>query len=370
MFSSRMQIGMYLGLVLVAVSGCGNDGSGDPSNGVARVGDTVIPVSAFEAQLATASPEAGAAPVRYDPPDFARCVAARRRAPPPSSDPPPAAAQLRKQCRREYEQRKPLAMQSAVQAEWIRQEADKHGIEVSAGTVRRAFRTLRRSTWREPGAYRRFLEASGATEADFLGQIRRSLLYEKLSNRAKAAAEPPSDEQVRTYYERNRAQFDQPASRELRLIVAKTQRAGEQAKRALEQGRSWTSVSKEYSTSADVSNGGEPVRYSRGGLLTDLDDEVFSAREGVVNGPVKARFGWSVFAVGKTYPASRRSLPSVRAELEQALLASAQQRAVDRFAKRFRATYRDKTTCADDFRVAECSNAPPAKGRAAQAANG
>jgi foldase protein PrsA len=89
-----------------------------------------------------------------------------------------------------------------------------------------------------------------------------------------------------------------------------------------------------------------------------LDDAVFEAKKGQLEGPVKTQFGWYVFEVDKITPASQQSLEQSKDTIRNLLRSERQQKALDEFVKDFREDYRDKTECADDFRIEECSNAP------------
>src|SRR5947208_14831736 len=88
----------------LVVAGCGDS---VPSNGVAKVGDTVITKAEFDHWLnAAAHQQAAAAPgtpvVVPDPPNFTNCVAAKQKQPLPKGTPAPRASDLKSQCQQEY----------------------------------------------------------------------------------------------------------------------------------------------------------------------------------------------------------------------------------------------------------------------------
>jgi hypothetical protein len=62
--------------------------------------------------------------------------------------------------------------------------------------------------------------------------------------------------------------------------------------------------------------------------------------------------------VTKITPASQQSLEQSRDTIKNLLRSQRQQKALDAFIKDFREQYKDETNCADDYRVAECKNAP------------
>src|SRR5437764_14200208 len=93
-----------LGALALVVAGCGDS---VPSNGVAKVGDTVITKAEFNHWLnAFAHQQAAAAPgtpvVAPDPPNFTNCIAAKQKQPLPKGTPAPRPADLKNQCQQEY----------------------------------------------------------------------------------------------------------------------------------------------------------------------------------------------------------------------------------------------------------------------------
>jgi foldase protein PrsA len=116
---------------------------------------------------------------------------------------------------------------------------------------------------------------------------------------------------------------------------------------------------KKYSIDeASKAQGGKLPAVSKGQNEKAFDDAIFSARKGEIEGPVKTQFGWYVFEVQKVTPASQQSLEESRETIKNLLKSQGQQKALDTFIKNFREDYKDDTNCADDYRVAECKNAP------------
>ncbi len=65
-----------------------------------------------------------------------------------------------------------------------------------------------------------------------------------------------------------------------------------------------------------------------------------------------------MFQVVKITPASQQSLDQSRDTIKNLLRSQRQQKTLDAFIKDFREEYKDETNCSDDYRVAECKNAP------------
>jgi foldase protein PrsA len=343
------------------LSACGND---VPPNAVAKVGDETITQDEFNKWVSTAvkSQAQGGPAAVPDPPDFKKCVAAKKKAPAPTGQAKQSDAALKKQCKTEYDTLKREVMQFLIQAEWVQQEADKRNIEVSDKAVRKSFEDQKKQAFPTDKAYKQFLKTSGMTETDILFRVKLSQLQQKLTQKVTEDAKKVSDADVQQYYEKNQKRFAQPERRDLRVVLTKTEAKAQQAFQALDGGQGWKDVVKQYSIDeASKAQGGKLPAVAKGQQDKAFEDAAFAASKGELKGPVKTQFGWYVFEVQKITPASQQSLEQSRDTIKNLLRSERQQKALDAFIKDFREEYKDKTNCSDDFRVAECKNAPKEK---------
>src|SRR3954447_5342515 len=233
-----------VGFGTAAVSGCGND---VPPNGVATVGDTVIKKAEFDKWLGIAAKgqsQGGAASVP-DPPDFAKCVAARQRQPLPKGSKQPSASQVKKQCKQQYDQLKGQVMQFLVQAQWVQQESKAKGVNISDADVRRSFEDQKKSAFGgSEKKYQTFLAGSGMSEQDILFRVKLDTLQQKLTQKVTENKVKITDADVSRYYDKNKKRFAQPERRNLNVVLTKTQAKAKQAKAAVQKGQSWKSVAK------------------------------------------------------------------------------------------------------------------------------
>jgi foldase protein PrsA len=347
------------GLGVVVVAGCGND---VPPDAVAKVGDSVITQDEFDQWMETASAgqaQGAAAPAAPDPPDFKRCVASRKEQPVPKGQEPPSDSQLKKQCEQEFDQLKTEVMQFLIQSEWVQQEAAEQGVEVSDKEVKRSFEQQKKQAFPTDKAYQQFLKTSGMTEEDILFRVKLDQLQQKLTQKVTKDAQKVTNADVEQYYNKNKERFAQPERRDLLVVLTKTEARAQQAKNALDDGESWRSVVRQYSIDeASKAQGGKLPAVAEGQQERALDEAVFAARKGQIEGPVKTQFGWYVFEVDKVTPASQQTLEQSRETIRNLLRSQGQQKALDDFIKDFRENYKEETKCADDYRVAECENAP------------
>jgi foldase protein PrsA len=342
-----------------AIVACGSESV--PSGSVAKVGDEEITQEEFDKWLKTAvSGQAqGAAAVVPDPPQFTKCVAAKKKAPVPKGQKQQSDAALKKQCEQEYDTLKREVMLFLIQAEWVEQEAEEQGVEVSDASVKKSFEDQKKQAFPTDKAYNEFIKTSGMTEEDILFRVKLNELQQKLTQKITEEASKVTDEDIEGYYEKNKRRFAQPERRDLRVVLTKTEAKAKQARDALDDGQPWKQVVKEYSIDeASKAQGGLLPAVAKGQQDKALDDAVFQAKKGELEGPVKTQFGWYVFEVDKVTPASQQSLEQSKDTIKNLLRSERQQKTLDEWIKDFREDYREQTECADDYRIEECSNAP------------
>ena len=343
-----------------AIVACGGSDS-VPSGSVATVGDEEITQEEFDKWLKTAvSGQAqGAETVVPDPPEFTKCVAAKKDAPVPKGQKPQSDAALKKQCQQEYDTLKREVMLFLIQAEWVKQEAEEQGVEVSDASVRKSFEDQKKQAFPTDKAYNEFIKTSGMTEEDILFRVKLNELPQKLTQKVTEDATKVTDADIEAYYEKNKRRFAQPERRDLRVVLTKTEAKAEQARNALGDGQPWKKVVNQYSIDeASKAQAGLLPAVAKGQQDKALDDAVFQAKKGQLEGPVKTQFGWYVFEVSKITPQSQQSLDQSKDTIRNLLRSERQQKALDEFVKEFREDYREQTECAEDFRIEECSNAP------------
>jgi len=346
----------------LAVTGCG----GVPSNGVAKVGDTTITKSQFNHWLAAAAkqqaqsqPGAPTSAAVPDPPNFTKCIAEKQQQPLPSGAQKPPVAQLKAQCKQEYDGLTMQTMQFLISAEWLQQEAKKRGVKVSDAQVRTSFESQKRQAFPKEADYQKFLQRSGRTEQDLLFQVKLSVLTNQLQAKVVQGKSTVTQAQISAYYAKNRQRFAQPESRDLLVVLTKTQAKAKQALSQLQAHKAWKDVVKKFSVdTASKAQGGKLPGVTKGTQERAFDTAIFTAKKGQLKGPVKTQFGYYVFQVTKITPASQQTLAQATDTIRNLLKSQGQQKALNDFVKDFQKTYRDKTECAKGYVTTQCKNGP------------
>ena len=352
---------------LLALTACGGDSV--PSNAVAKVDDAVIEKRTFDhwmqiAAISSQGPTQGAAKPKVSipqPPEFTECVAQKKTtAPKPAKgQPQPKDEDLKAQCKQEYEGLRDQVMQLLIQNEWVTREAEQQNVEVTDAEVKKAFEEQKKQSFPKPKDYENFLKTSGFTEEDILFRVRLEQLSTKLREKVTKGKDQVSDEQIKTYYDKNKQRFAQPERRDLRIVLTKDKAKADEAKAALEGGDTWKSVAKEFSIDqASKNQGGTLLAVAKGQQEPALDKAVFAAKKSELTGPVKTQFGWYVFSVQKITPASQQTQEQAAQTIKGILASENQQKALDAFIKDFQKEWKEKTNCRKGYVTQDCKNAP------------
>ncbi len=347
-----MALGAFF-VVAVAVTGCG---SGTPGNSVADVAGNPITVQQFNHWMyVAAKSQAAQSPgqpviVPNDPPNFNNCIAQARKEIPSLAK--TATKTLRSDCKQLFTSLSGQVMDFLIKAYWYQADANKLGVKVTDAEVNKAFTTARDQQFPGGKGFSTFLSQTGQTEADIVYRFRINEVVQKL---AAKHSKKVTQADIQSYYNSHSSQFGTQESRNIRVVLAKTQADATAAKAALGKGQSWTTVAKKYST--------DPTTKNTGGLLNGvtksqadpaLASVAFSAPVNKLMGPVKGQFGYYVFEVIKITPATHQTLAQATALIRQQLStqqSQSAQTAVDNKAKK---DWLSQTTCRSQYAMADC----------------
>jgi foldase protein PrsA len=340
-------------VVGVAVAGCGSDVPGDS---VADVAGNPITTQAFNHWMYVAAKSQQAQSpgspviVPTDPPNFDHCVAQVRATLPNLAKAP--AAQLRKDCAQLFKSLSSQVMDFLVKGYWYQAQAAKLGIKVSDAQVQKAFNAAKAQQFQTPAQFQTFLSQTGQTLQDILFRFRINQLFMKLIAKNQVKVTPAT---IQRYYETHLTQFGTPASRNIRIVLTKTQAQANAAKQALASGQSWDAVAKKYSTDpTSKNNGGLLPNVTKGQEDQALDQAAFSAQLNKLGGPVKGQFGYYVYEVTKINKATQQSLAQATPLIQQTLQGQQQTNSQSALDTAVRKAWLSQTNCRSDYAMADC----------------
>jgi foldase protein PrsA len=349
-----------LGAVFFAVLGLAACGGGIPGNAVVQVGGTPITKATFEHWISVAASSTagttGAKPVVPDPPNYTACIAhLEATAPKPTKgQSKPTAAELKSECEQQYKSLQQEVLGFLISSSWVLGEAESLGVKVSDKEVKKEFEKIKNEQFTQPGEFQKFLASSGQTVSDLLLRVKLNMLSTKIQQKI-SKKKAVSQAEVEKYYNEHKSQYGTPEKRDVRIVLTKTEAQAKEAKKEIESGKSFASVAKSKSidpTSKDT--GGELKDVVKGEEEKALSEAIFSAKKGVLGGPVKTPFGYYIYEVTATTPGSQQTLAQSQAAIKQQLAATGQQTALSKFVKEFRKKWEAKTECRSDYMVQDC----------------
>jgi foldase protein PrsA len=349
---SLLALGAFF-VVAIAAAGCG---SSVPGDSVADVAGNPITSQAFNHWMyVAAKSQAAQSPgqpviVPNDPPNFNNCVAQVRKQIPSLAK--TATTTIRSDCKQLFTSLSSQVMDFLIKAYWYQADANKLGVKVTDAEVQKAFNTAKNQQFPNGSGFNTFLSQTGQTLDDILYRFRINEIVQKLVAKHNSTV---TQADIQNYYNTHSSQFGTQESRNIRVVLAKSQADAAAAKKALDSGQSWSTVAKKYST--------DPTTKNTGGLLTGVTKSqadpalaavAFTAPLNQVTGPVKGQFGYYVFDVQKITPATHQTLAQATPLIRQQLTTQQQQNAqtaVDNNAKK---DWLSQTTCRAAYAMADC----------------
>jgi foldase protein PrsA len=316
MISSRRKLIPLLLLALAtalvaAACGSGEDKKTVPAGSIALVGDEAVPMAEFDRLLAQTKSNYEAQKQ-----DF------------PAAGTP------------EYEEIKSTLVRGLVQQEQWEQAGAAMGLKVNEEEIDSELASLKEQFF--PGdeeAYQEELEKQGITEEQLREQIAAKLLSDKIYA-AITKKVTVTDAEIKTFYDNNKGQYQQPESRQVRHILVKQESFANDLYRQIRNGANFAQLAKKHSEDTTSAKEGGNFEAFKGKTVAPFDKFVFDAETGELSKPIKTEFGWHVIEVLKDIqPPSTQPLDEVRETIEATLLQEQQNKALQDWVEETRQRY-------------------------------
>jgi foldase protein PrsA len=348
-----------LGAVLFALVGFAACG-GIPGDAVVSVDGKSITKNTFNHWISVAAASSattpGSKPTIPDPPKYTQCIVrAKAAAKPAKGQTPPTEAALKSQCVQQYKTLQQEVLGFLISSTWVLGEASSLGVKVTDKEVKKQFEKIKSQQFPKAAEFEKFLKTSGQTVSDLLLRVKLNLLSSKIQQKIVKEKSKVSHAEIEKYYKNNPKRFGVAEKRNLLIILTKTEDQAKKAKQEIESGKSFESVAKRVSIDpTSKSNGGKLPGVVKGQEEKSLDTAVFSAKKGVLTGPVKTPFGYYIFEVQTITAGSQQTLKQAEGSIKSQLTATKQQSALSKFVKEFKKKWQAKTDCRAGYMVADC----------------
>lgn len=261
----------------------------------------------------------------------------------------------------QFAQLRDATMSDLLLSRWVEGEAEERGVAVSDTEVSDELEKIKKQQFGGEEEFQKFLKQSGFSEQDALDRVRLQLLSDRIQD--EVLGEEPgevAEDRIEAYYEVNQEQFQQPESRDVRLILNEDEAKVADAAAELaadDSAESWERVASRLSTDqATKDSGGLRRNVTAGQSEPTLDEEIFAAPEGELVGPFEAESGFYLIQVVKVTPAETTPLDDVSEQISQQLSAADQQQLAADFQSDFVEKWTSRTFCADDYTIDRCAN--------------
>lgn len=354
---------LALASAIAAAGGLSACGGGVPSDSVASVDGKSITKAALKHWVGVLATQAAgatagqASPAVPEPPNYTACVAHLKAIEPKpvKGQQPKTEAALKAQCEQQYGALKTEALGFLISVDWVLGEAEERGVKLSDAEVTKQLNENRSQQYPQEAAFQKYLAQIGQTVSDALLRTKFGKLSSDLQERATAGAAHVSQAEIANYYNEHPSQYGHPESRDVRLVLTNSEAQARQARREIESGRSFQSVARSKSVDpVSRKSGGVVSGVARGQLEKPLEEALFAAKQGVLTGPVKTQFGYYVFEVTKTHPASQQTLAQEQSSVQQLLISERRQQELKEYAKEFEQRWRARTDCRAGYVMLNC----------------
>jgi parvulin-like peptidyl-prolyl isomerase len=330
---------LAVGLVAAFVAvGCGSENESVGANDVAVVGDEPITKEQFDQLL-----------------DRARDNYAKNKQDFPAAGTPQYVA-LRRQ-----------AMQFLVQREQFEQRAEDLGLTISDSDVEKQMLTIKSQYFGKNGKcdaacekkYSAEIKKQGVTDEQVREDVRASVVQNKIYEKVTAGV-TVSDKEVDEYYKKNKQNYIQPASRDVRHILVKKKALADGLYQRAINGENFAALAKKYSTDPGTKKQGGKLPISKGRQVPEFDKAAFGLKTGEISHPVKTSYGWHIIlALNGIKKQKVTPLSEVKPAIRQQLLQQEKTDAMKDWVEKTQKSFEEKTTYQVGYEPPASTNATP-----------
>jgi parvulin-like peptidyl-prolyl isomerase len=256
----------------------------------------------------------------------------------------------------EYQSLQTQAVAYLVQREEYAREADKLGIDVTDQQIAKKVDEVKKQYFGGSQAkFEKGLADQGYTKATLEDDIRSQLLtegiYKKVTSDAKV-----TDADVKSYYEKNRANYTVPESRSVRHILVKTKADADRIRAQLVNGGDFAALAKANSIDPGSKDAGGKLTVSKGQTVAPFDKAAFSLDTNELSQPIKTQFGYHLIQpLGAVKPGSVTPFAQVKDQIRTQLESESKNTAVNKWVADVEKEYKDKVQYAAGFEPPDTS---------------
>lgn len=244
----------------------------------------------------------------------------------------------------------PRAKDVLITRTLLQQAIAEEKITISEEKFNEAFNKLKSSV---PAhlPFEEALKKMNLTEEDLKKQLTEDLEVRELFKNNVEEIKEPTSQEIKTFYETNKAQFNQPEEVEARHILIPFQSSDTPEKKAEQKtkaegirkqlikakGKNFADLAKEHSSCNSSQNGGSLGRFGKGRMVPPFEQAAFTQKEKQIGKVVETRFGYHIIQVQKKYKAGTIPFDKVKGKIQNRLATQKQQKAYQAYIDKLKA---------------------------------
>jgi foldase protein PrsA len=250
----------------------------------------------------------------------------------------------------EFQTLKNQVVQFLVQREQFEQEAQSLDVEITDKQVDARLTQIQKQYFGgDKTKFEKQLKDQGLTEAQVRKDIRSQIVSEKIFAEVTGKVKV-TDKQVEDYYTKNKSQYSQPESREVRHILVKTRVKADDIYNQLKAGADFAALAKKFSEDTGSKANGGKLTITKGQTVAPFDQTAFLLKTNEISKPVKTEFGFHVIQpIGNVKPAKVTPLKEVQDSIRQQLAQTKKNEAMTKWVEDLKKDYEDKISYAVGF---------------------
>jgi foldase protein PrsA len=245
----------------------------------------------------------------------------------------------------EYNVLKNQAVQFLVQRAQFEQKANELDVEVTDKQVDDRLKQIKKQYFAgNEKRYEKQLKQQGLSDEQVRRDIRAQLIQEGIFKKVTDEVKV-SDKDIQAYYDKNKAQYGTPESRDVRHILIPTKKLADQLHKRIKAGEDFAKLAKKYSKDPGSKDQGGKLTVSRGQTVEPFDKAAFDLKKNALSQPIKTQYGYHLIEpLSDVKPAKTTSLKQVKESIKQQLLQTKKNEAMTKWVDETKKEFADETT--------------------------
>jgi len=213
------------------------------------------------------------------------------------------------------------ALEQLIERKILLQEAKSRKIKIRAERVDRRLEAIRKRFASEK-EFRQALRKENLTETGLRKRIKEDLMISVLMDREVRSKVRVGKEEVKQFYEKNKAMFKEPGEVELGHIFIKVKKGATWVLKQLREGADFSLLAKKYSDGPNAKKGGKLGFLRLGELNPEFEQAISGLKVGEISALIKMGDGFHIIKLEGRKDARQMELSEVRSRIESLVFAN------------------------------------------------